>query len=325
MPKKKVMNKSGFKRRVITLRRIIKGGGVNFFRNAWLGIAAMAVMVITLTIVLFSVIANATFAHTIAQITDRIDVSVYLKDDVKPEKREQLISQIRGLENVKSVRFISKDEALESYKKENADNPDLLVAISQTENPLPASLQIKPKDPNRINEIKAFLEKKEIKELQSEETSYSGERKVAIDKITSATAFIRRFGIAGVLTFAFISMLIIFNTIRMAIFNRRDELTIMRLLGASTNYIRGPFIVETMIYGIVSAVISIAFLNTLFIVSSSAFEASSLGLLDIGYANDYFAKHFWLFLTMQLTIGIFIGAASSFIATRRYLKFKTAK
>jgi cell division transport system permease protein len=111
----------------------------------------------------------------------------------------------------------------------------------------------------------------------------------------------------------------------MAIFNRRDELTIMRLLGASSWYIRGPFVVETILYGIFSAILSVTVVNVLFAVSASAFDASSLGLLDIKYANNYFSKHFWIILTAQLVIGILIGAASSMVATRRYLKFKTSK
>jgi len=310
---------------LITLRRIIRTGCINFVRNAQLSIAAMAVMLITLTIVLFSIIANATFTNTIKQITDRIDISVYLKDSVDAKQTKKLTSQINKLPNVKSVDYVSKDQALIEYKKQNTNNLDLLLAISQTDNPLPATIRIKPKDPNKINDIKIFLEKPNIKALQSDETSYSGDRKAAVDKITNATAFLRRAGAISVLVFAFISMLIIFNTIQMAIFNRRDELTIMRLLGASTSYIRGPFVVESMLYGIFSAVISVVLLNALFVVSSSTLQASSLGLLDINYANQYFGNHFWLFLTLQLVIGIFIGAASSIIATRRYLKFKTSK
>ncbi len=199
----------------------------------------------------------------------------------------------------------------------------MLLAISQTDNPLPASLQIKPKDPNNIESIKAFLDKKEIKDLQSDETSYSGDRKEAIDKITSATRFFQRAGVISVIVFAIISMLIIFNTIQMAIFNRRDEITIMRLLGASTNYIRGPFIVESVMYGLLSGVVSLAIVHALFAVSASAFEASSLGLLDINFSNQYFASHYWALLGLQLGVGTCIGAVSSFIATRRYLKFKT--
>lgn len=314
-----------FRRSLITLRRIIRTGCINFIRNAWLSIAAMAVMLITLTIVLFSVIANATFTNTVTQITDKIDISVYLKDSVNDTKRSELIGQLKDLPNVKSVDYVSKDQALTNYKQQNADNVDLLLAISQTDNPLPASLQIKPRDVNRINEIKTFLDKQEIKDLQSDETSYSGDRKEAVDKITHATDFMRKAGIIGVVVFAIISMLIIFNTIQMAIFNRRDELTIMRLLGASTTYIRGPFVVESIMYGIISAIISIVALNGLFALSSSTLQASSLGLLDINYANEYFGDNFWLFLTLQLGVGIFIGAASSIIATRRYLKFKSSK
>lgn len=310
---------------LITQIRIIKAGIQNFIRNATLAVAAIAVMVITLTIILFSVIANATFANTIAQITDKIDISVYLKDDVTEDQRDKLIRELGGIQNVKSVAYTSKEQALVNYKRDNQNNVDLLLAISQTDNPLPATINVKPKDPNKIQQIKDYLETEEVKKLQSDETSYSGDRKEAIDKISKATRFFRQAGVASVLIFALVSMLIIFNTIRMAIFNRRDELTIMRLLGASSWYIRGPFVVETILYGIFSAILSVTVVNVLFAVSASAFDASSLGLLDIKYANNYFSSHFWIILTAQLAIGILIGAASSMVATRRYLKFKTSK
>jgi cell division transport system permease protein len=310
---------------MITQLRIIKAGCLSFLRNATLAVAAIAVMVITLTIVLSSIIANATFANTIKQITDKIDISVYLKDDLTAQQREKLLGQLQQLENVQTVKYVSKDDALAQYQKDNAGNIDLLTAISQTDNPLPASITIHPRDPNRIQTIRDFLEKPEIKVLQSEETSYSGDRKEAIDKISSATKFFREAGIAGVVVFAMVSMLIIFNTIRMSIFNRRDELQIMRLLGASSWFIRGPFVVETVLYGIVSAIISLTLCNFIFVVASSALGASSLGLLDIDFARNYFADHFWLFLISQIASGILIGAVSSVIATRRYLKFKTSK
>jgi cell division transport system permease protein len=109
----------------------------------------------------------------------------------------------------------------------------------------------------------------------------------------------------------------------MAIFNRRDEITIERLLGAGSWFIRGPFIVESIIYGILSAIISLLFINGVFVAASSALQASSLGLLDIAFAHEYFNKHFLILLLMQVGVGILIGAASSIIATQRYLKFKT--
>lgn len=308
-----------------TQRRIVKTAAQNFVRNAWLSVAAMAVMVITLGIVLFSVIASATFSNTIKTITDRIDISIYLKDEVTAPQREALIAALEGHQNVKSIEYISKEDALAGFQAQNATpTSNLTAALAEIDNPLPASLKVKPNDVNRIEELRPFLEQSEVASLTSA-ISYSGDRKEAIDNITGATRLIQRIGVIGIIIFAVVCMLIIFNTIQMAIFNRRDELTIMRLLGASTWFIRGPFIFETIYYGIVSALISVAACSALFSIASSTFEANSLGLLDISYANDYFRRNFWLILGLQLLIGILIGAASSYIATRRYLKFKTTK
>ncbi len=311
------------KAQLITLWRIIHTGIVNFIRNISLAIAAMAVMVVTLTIVLFSLITNATFSNTIAQITSKIDISVYLKDSVTSSQTTQLLKQIKALPNVKSVQYLTKAQALQQYEQQNAGNEQLLTAIDETSNPLPATVLIRPVNLNRIQDIKTFLSKSNIAAEQSDQPSYSGDREAAINKITHATDVLREIGVFTVVVFAVICALIIFNTIQMAIFNRRDEIQIMRLLGASTGYIRGPFIVESAIYGILSAVLSVLIINTAFVAASGTLQASSLGLLDIGYANNYFDRHFFLLLTIQLLLGIVLGAVSSTIATRRYLKFKT--
>lgn len=313
------------KRKLITFSRVITTGLVNFGRNAWLAIAAMAVMVVTLTIVLFSLVANATFANTIQTITDKIDVSVYLKDDITSSQTEQLVKDIKALPNTSSVTYLSKEDVLKKYLSDNSSNPSLMAAVTMADNPLPATIRIKPKDLNKLGDIKDYLSQKNVASLQSDQPSYSGDRKEAIDKITHATGIMQKAGVAAVLIFAIISVLIIFNTIQMAIFNRRDELTIMRLLGASTWYIRGPFVVESVVYGILSAIISTLLIHTMFVAANSTLQATSLGLLDINYSASYFREHFWVLLALQLLVGILIGAVSSTVATRRYLKFKTSK
>jgi cell division transport system permease protein len=306
----------------ITFERIVKNGFVNFGRNIWLAIAAIAMMAITLTILLFAVITNATFTHSIHDLTSKIDVTEYLKDSVTADQLNKQLVELRKLPNVKSAAYTSKAAALKIYEQQNASNATLLAAISQTDNPLPASITIKPIDPNKLQDIQDFLDKPAQKALQSDPTSYSGDRKAAIDKITSATHFFQQAGVIGILVFIVISMLIIFNTIRMAIFNRRDELVIMRLLGASTAFIRGPFIVETMLYGAVAAIISLTVCWSLFKLASSTLNATTLGLLDIKYSSNYFSQHLISILTIQIMVGILIGAASSGIATRRYLRNK---
>lgn len=312
------------KRRIITFGRIIHTGMVNFIRNITLAVAAIAVMIVTLTIVLFSVIANASFTNTIAQITDKIDVSVFLSDATPEPKAQTLADQLKKLPEVKSVEYLNKANALAVYQKQNSGNAELQAAISATNNPIPATIHIKPYDLNHINDIRKFLTTPENQALQIKGSpSYSGSRKAVIDKITHATNVLREVGVVSVIVFAVICALIIFNTIQMAIFNRRDEIQIMRLLGASTRYIRGPFIVESVIYGILAALASVFIINSAFLAASQSLQATSLGLFDIGYASDYFDKHFFQLLGVQLAVGIIIGTASSAIATRRYLKFRT--
>jgi cell division transport system permease protein len=313
------MNKS----RYITLGRIVHTGIVNFMRNISLAVAAMAVMVVTLTIVLFSVITNATFENTIAQITNKINVSVYLNDNVSDAQAKQLTANIRKRPEVQRVEYLNKQQALQSYIDQNQNNQSLVTAAAQVGNPIPATIHVFPRNLNQIQTIKNFLVRSDNIKLQTKDSpSYNGDRKEAIDNITHATNVLRKIGVVTVVVFTIICALIIFNTIQMAIFNRRDEITIMRLLGASTNYIRGPFVVESVIYGILSAIFSVLIVNSAFLASSSALQASSLGLLDINYANQYFESHFLILLTLQIAIGIIIGAVSSVIATRRYLKFR---
>ena len=312
-------------RRITTFGRVIHTGFLYFIRNAWLAIAAMAIMVITLSIILFSIIVNATFSNTVAQITSKIDISVYLKDSTTQSQTNEFLAGIRKQPNVQSVTYLDKAAALQAFMQQNAGNTQLLQAVNETDNPLPATIKIKPIDLNKIDDIRTYVTQPKWQALQSDPVSDNGERRATIDKITHATNIVREAGIIAVAVLALISVLIIFNTIQMAIFNRRDELQIMRLLGATTWYIRGPFVIETIIYGVLSAIISILLINALFITASSSLQATSFGLLDIGYSQDYFQKYYWQLLSMQLVLGILIGAVSSIIATRRYLKFKTSK
>ncbi len=315
------------KRSWITFYRVLKAGFVNFFRNLALALPAIAVMTVTLFISLFLYVANVTFSNTISQISNKIDITVYLKDSVNQTQLNNFESQLRGFSNVKSVQYISKDEALAIYKSENAGNQNLLEAVDETSNPLPASINIAPYDINKIQDIKNFINQKQFIKLQDSQlgTSYSGDRKAAIDRIAKATKVLREAGIVGIVIFAIVSALIIFNTLRMAIFNRKDEITIMRLLGAKPWFIRGPFIVEASMYGFISAFISIGVIKIMFTIFASSLQASSLGLLDIGYATSYFNRNIWLLLGAQILVGILLGAIFSFIATARYLKLRTSK
>ena len=308
---------------LISLGRVWKTGFQNLARNLWLTSAATLVMVVTLSTVLGTYAANITFSRTIATVTDKIDISIYLKDEVKKEDREKLQTELEGLDNVKSVQFISKDQALKDFLDKYKDKPDVANSITQIEtNPLPASFRIKPHDPNKLDAISEFINREDIKKMQSDKPSYSGERKNAIDKIIKAANFIKIAGIVASVIFGVISILIIFNTIRMAIFNRKDEIEIMKLIGAKKWYIRGPFLVEAALYGLVAAIVS-TILTSVMLSLQGVRLKYYLEDIDTEYTRQMFSDHRIFILVVMLLLGVMIGIVSSSLATRKYLKMKT--
>ena len=310
----------------ITLGRILNNGIRNFLRNITLAVAAIAVMTITLTTILILVVTNATLNNTISQINNKIDISVYLKDSVTVQQKDTFISELKSLNEVKSVEYISKSQALAIYEAQNAGNKTIQSATTALGiNPIPATINITPVSPNNLQQIKEFLNEPSEVALQAANSSYSGALQTAINKIAKTTKLLKEAGIISILIFGTTSILIIFNTIRMTIFNRRDEIQTMRLLGASTWYIKGPYVVENVIYGILSATISLAFVEIMFTSVSNTLQASSFGLLNISYSQYYFRHYFFNILLVIFGIGIIIGAGSALVATRRYLKYKTRR
>lgn len=302
----------------LTAARITKTGLHNFARNAWLSTAATAVMTITLTLVAVSYVATVALNSTIRGVVEKIDVSVYLKDSATPEQISALKVKLEQTDNVQGVNIVSKQDALKQYREQNKDNPKLLEAVTETDNPLPASLQIKAEDPNKLDPITAVVNQPEYKPLlaEREPISYSGDRKATIDRIIQTSNFFKLMGLAASVVFVIISTLIIFNTIRMAIFTRREEIEIMKLVGATNWYIRGPFIFEAALYGIIAAFISIAFTYTVILNG-----APRLGnYVDTGIVVRLLQDNVILVVLALLGLGILIGTASSVVALKRYLK-----
>jgi cell division transport system permease protein len=301
---------------MIQLWRVITTGTRNFTRNLWLSMAATAVMTVTLTIVLVSFISNTALTSTIKGVTNKIDVSVYLNDSTTPVQEKAFEQQLLRDSNVASVRFISKASALATYRQENASNQQLLQAISETDNPLPASIEVKAKDPKNLTSIATIISQPGNKALQSDPPSYSGTNKLTIDRIVHAADFFKSGGTYASILFIVISVLIIFNTIRMAIFTRRDEIEIMKLVGATKWFIRGPFLIEAAMYGIIAAAIALVLAYSLVLGG-----APKLGnYIDVSSTIHIFRAYPVAVIGGELIIGIAIGCFSSMLAMTRYLK-----
>jgi cell division transport system permease protein len=303
---------------MLQLFRVLQAGVRNFMRNMWLSTAATAVMTITLTIIVVSFISNSALTSTIKSVTDKIDISVFLKDGITTEKRESLQKNLEADPNVESVRYISKEEALASWKEENKNNPTLIKGLEFAGNPLPASLRVKAKDPKKLESIIALSTQPQFRDLldPDRQSTYSGENKDTINRIVRISNFFKTSGLIASIIFVIISTMIIFNTIRMAIFTRRDEIEIMKLVGATKWFIRGPFVFEAALYGIIAAVIALVFSYALLLGGA----AKLANYIAVGSTISFFQSYPLLVIGGELVIGICIGAFSSMLAMSRYLK-----
>lgn len=307
------------RRSVTTILRILRYGLNNFSRNAWLTTAATIVMTITLLIIMTTVFARFVFNDTIDQVRQKIDISVYLKDEATAAQVQRFVGDIKQVPQVTSVTYISKDEARQQFEQQNRTEFAQLQALAElgADNPFPASLKIKTSDPNKLEGLNAVIDKNKTLLDPDTPTSYSGERKAAIDNIANISRFAETAGLIAAAVFVIISIMIVFNTIRMAIFNRRDEIEMMKLIGAEKYFIRGPFIVEAALYGVLAAAISVIILY-----AALLSRASDLSRYDVvvGGTVQFFQTWPVLIVLAQLLIGVLIGVFSAQLAIRRYLK-----
>lgn len=311
------------RRRIITWLRMFRYGANNFTRNAWLTTAATAVMTITLLIIFSTYVVRSVIIDTVGTLRARVDISIYLKDDVTDREVDLLRSMLFEDENVSTVRFISVDEAREAYIKTLGDDPDQLQALAELpKNPFPPSLRVAVKNPDDLSSIEKLVQEDDFKQRLSEDPrrqpTFAGERKDVIDTIGKWATTAEQAGIVLSIIFVAISTLIIFNTIRMAIFNRKEEIQMMKLIGADKSFIRGPFVVEAVMYGFIAALLatSLGFLG----LHSAEAPLVGYGIESISAVRQTLIGFAPVVLLVMMTIGAAIGIVSSRLAVKRYLK-----
>jgi cell division transport system permease protein len=298
-----------------SLRRIIRSGWSAFWRNIALSLATIFIMVTVLSLVTFLFFLRPVSDILIADVEKKVDVSVYFKEDVSEDDIVQVESEVSKIAQVSEVEYVSKDEAFDIFVERHKDDPILIESLTEVGyNPFLASLNIKAKEASQYEEITKFLETGQFKDLIDNVDYY--QRKPVIDKVYAMTSGANRIGILFSLIFGLIAVLIAFNTIRIAIHNSSEEISIMRLVGASDWFVRGPFLVQGIIVGLISAFIS------LFItfVASWVLDARISGLIpDVSTLHIFVSNILNIFL-IQLAAGIGLGFVSSLIAVRKYLK-----
>lgn len=292
---------------------------MNFWRNGFVSLAAVLIMVVTLFTLGSVVFLGAMLDTSLAQLRDKVDINVYFLTDAPEEDVVALKSELEALPEVAGVEYITREEALAQFEERHQGDQTILNALAELpDNPLGAVFNIRAKETSQYESVAAFLE--------SDAALGAGQRtiiqkvnyfdnKPVIEKLSEIIDSAENLGFAISAVLVVLSLIITFNTIRLAIYTAREEISVMRLVGAGTSYVRGPFVVEGVMYGVVAAIIVLIIFYpiTLWL---GPFTERFFGAINI---FDYYVGNFGQMFLVVLGSGILLGALSSYLAVRRYL------
>lgn len=300
---------------LLNIRRIIKAGLQDFWRNGWLTAATVSVMALALSMVMGLLLLSVLTEALISNLENKIDVAVYFNPGTEEIDILKIKNDLSALSEVKNIAYVSEEEALARFKERHKDDPVISQALEELDsNPLEASLNIKVKDTSQFPTIVSFLEKTDYEAIVSKVNYY--ENKDVIARLTAAISAIRKSGGVISIVLAVIAVLVAFNTIRITIYTLKDEVGIMKLVGATNWFVRGPFLVAGALYGVVASLATMFIFYPIVFVLSPAMGRFFPGTDLLAYFQHNFLT-LWLIL---LVTGVILSVVGSIIAIGRYLK-----
>ncbi|MEX0931865.1 MAG: permease-like cell division protein FtsX [Candidatus Paceibacterota bacterium] len=302
------------------VQRVVRAGFVNFWRSGFVSLSSVVVMVTTLLVIGSLLFVGTLLSSTLSQIESKVDINVYFNIDADEGSILVLKQNLENLPEVSQIEYVDRDEALAKFKERHKDDITTLQALEEIgDNPLGGYLNITARQTSQYEGIVSFLDS----EVPTDEEGNSiiqninyNQNRVAIDRLTQIIESAERFGIAVTVLFVVMSVMITFNTIRLAIFVSKEEISIMRLVGASNMYIRGPFVVVGMMYGLASGIIAILIFYPVTYWLGPITQNFFTGINIFHYYLNNFGS---IFLVL-VGSGVLLGAISSYLAVRRYLK-----
>jgi len=300
------------------LKRIIKAGFINFARGGLVSWAAVLVTTITLSVITIIILSQVVLYSSLSTIRDKVDVTIYFNVGAPEDQIALLKSSLEKLPEVAGVSYISAEEALRIFRERHQNDYPTIQALDEIgNNPLGASLNVKAKEVSQYESITNFL--------QSDNTLVSGsasiidkvnyhQNKLVIDRLNAIISGARKLGLLVTLLLIIISIIITFNTIRLTIFISKDEIGVMRLVGASKMRVNGPFMVEGVIYGFIATAATLI----LSLPATAWLGRNMTSFLGINM-YDYYISNFFQIFAIILLSGIILGVVSSFLAARKYL------
>lgn len=301
----------------VTILRTSHFAFQHFWRNLW--ISAITIFILTLTLFIVSLVGslNLLAGQAIQAVEDKVDIDLYFKQGTDEADILKAKVYVESLPQVSSVRYISKDEALESFTATHTDDPDIQAALAELDsNPLPATLSVQA---NELNQYQAVITQFESSEYDTlvEDKNFSDHQAV-IDRLSGLTKRIYQGGLLISFIFVFISVVMMYNTIRVAIYSHREELGIMKLVGATNWFIRAPFIIESVLYALLSSILAMSILS---VIAFSAAPYVNAFFTGYDFSLDlFFVTNFWVIALGQFLISLILAVGSSMLSIGRYLK-----
>jgi len=302
---------------ITNITRVIKFAVDNFSRNKGISFATVFVLFVSIMVVSGLFFFQGMTNYLTNEIRNKIDITAYFYEETTEPEILAAKEQIAELSpNIKSIGYVSREQALESFNKKHEDDQVLQTALAEVgENPFLPSLNITTNgEPSQYEEVANILQNSAFGKLIYK-VDFSAKRDT-IEKIYSITSNVNRFGLVLGIVLLILSALVVFNTIKLAIDSSRDEIATMKIVGASDWFVRGPFIIEGVIYGV------IAFLMSVLVSWLFAFLLSSkISVIMPGFSLlEFFLTNFWIFVLIQLVFGIGVGVVSSVIVVKKYLE-----
>ena len=301
------------------IKRVLRAGFINFWRNGFVSLSSILVVFVTLFSIGSVKILLATLETSLVQIKQKVDINVDLVQTASEDDIQVLKKSLEDLPEVKKVTYVSRDERLIQFKKQNENDQLILQSLQELgDNPLGAVLNIEAKDPSQYESIAKFLRSDSV--LSKDDKSIVARdnfnrTEVAINRLVQIIDTVQKVGFSLSIILALISIIIAFNTIRLTIYISREEITIMKLVGASNRHIRWPFVVSGTLYGFFAAllVLVIFYPMTYWL---SPYSVKLVGGFDV---FAFYLQNFSQFFLIIFGSGVALGAFSSYLAVRRYL------
>ena len=299
-----------------TLFRIIIFAWQGFWRNFWLSLVTISIIVLTFTSINILIIINVITDASIDIVKEKVDISLYFKPESTESQVLEVETYLSSLTEVKETVYISKDEALESFRQRHRQDEIIIESLNELEaNPIGATIRVKAKSINQYPLILEEINNSKYHILIAEQDF--DDHEIYVARIKNFSDNIRNIAIFTTLVFILVASLIVFNTIRVAIYTHREEIGVMKLVGATNWFIRSPFILEGIFYGIIACVIAVVIVYPL--VNFIQPYINNFFLTEQFSIIGYFQSNFWQIFGLELLIIILINIISSSIAIRRYL------